>query len=62
LSSDVRLRSGICRAYGLVFRSADDLGEKSLKSTPDPDTILGNFESFEKKWLTKKVEWKIYYK
>lgn len=24
LSSDVRFRSGICRAYGLVFRSADD--------------------------------------
>jgi len=58
LSSDVRLRSGICRAYGLVFRSADDLGEKRLKATPDPDTILRNLESFEKKWLAKKLNGK----
>ena len=53
LSRDVRLRSGICREYALVFRSADDLGEKRLKATPDTNTILRNLESFEKKWLTK---------
>lgn len=54
LSRDVRLKCGICREYGLVFRSADDLGEKRLKATPDTNTILRNLESFEKKWLTKK--------
>ena len=58
LSSDVRLRSGISRAYGLVFRSGDYLGEKRLKATPDPDTILRNLESFEKKWLTKRLNGK----
>ena len=58
LSSDIRLRSGICREYGLVFRRADDLGEKRLKETPDKETILRNLESFEKKWMSKKINGK----
>ena len=53
LTSDVRLRSGIAKEYGLVFRHADDLGVKRLKETPDVHVILRNLESFEKKWSTK---------
>lgn len=39
LSSDVQLRSGICSEYGLVLRSAGDLGEKRLQHQTRPPYI-----------------------
>lgn len=50
LSHDVRLRSGIAKEYGLIFRHPHDLGEKRVSPTPDTDTILQNLAGFQRKW------------
>ena len=53
LAMEVRLKTDICKGYGLVFRQPCDLGVTRLKATPDTQTLLRNLESFERKWCLK---------
>lgn len=50
LAREVRVKSGIAKEYGMIFRDPSDLGVTREKCTPDPITIGKNLDSFEKKW------------
>jgi hypothetical protein len=45
-----RLKTDICRAYGLVFRAPNDLGNVRHHATPDSHIILSNINSFERRF------------
>ena len=45
-----RLKTDICRAYGLVFRAPNNLGNVRHHATPDSHIILSNINSFERRF------------
>lgn len=52
----VRKCSNICKEYGLVFRSPNDIGIQRLQKTPNKEILRVNLESFEQKWKSKVVK------